>query len=133
VRHVENGTIRSYRLFDNHRFRLVVPGPDGAQGFVEALPQHVVLEYDAPGEYRANPTLRVNLDLYEMLMRLREGYRPSLEETQGFYLNLAVFRNVLASAPYREVLLTQTGRDFHRVRREEDGTLVMDELTGGDA
>ena len=40
-----------------------------------------------------------------MLQRLNEGYRPSVEEEQGYYLSLAVFKNLLGSAPYQEVLL----------------------------
>ena len=41
-----------------------------------------------------------------MLQRLNDGYRPSVEEEQGYYLSLAVFKNVLGSAPYQEVLLS---------------------------
>ena len=44
-----------------------------------------------------------------MLERLNEGYRPSVEEEQGYYLSLAVFKNLLGSAPYQEVLLTYVG------------------------
>ena len=66
-----------------------------------------------------------------MLARLNDGYRPSLEELQGYYLSLAVFKNVLASAPYQEVLLTRTGHDFYRVRREVAGTLFLEFVEGG--
>jgi len=63
-----------------------------------------------------------------MLGRLNEGYRPSIEELQGYYLSLAVFKNVLASAPYQEVLLTRTGHDFYRIARESEGTLHLERL-----
>ena len=69
--------------------------------------------------------LVINLDVFEMLERLNHGYRPSLEEEQGYYLSLAVFKNVLGSAPYQEVLLTTTGHDFYRVERHGDGRLEM--------
>ena len=72
--------------------------------------------------------LAVNLDVFELLQRLNEGYRPSLEEEQGYYLSLSVFKNVLGSAPYQEVLLTTTGHDFYRVQRLGDGRLEMDHL-----
>ena len=29
----------------------------------------------------------MDLDIYEMLARLNDGYRPSLEELQGYYLS----------------------------------------------
>jgi hypothetical protein len=35
-----------------------------------------------------------------------------------------VFKNILSSAPYQEVLLTATGHDFYSVEREGDGTLA---------
>jgi hypothetical protein len=63
-----------------------------------------------------------------MLTRLNQGYRPSVEEQQGFYRNLAVFKNLLASAPYQEVLLSETGNDFYRIRRDSDGNLSLEPL-----
>jgi hypothetical protein len=60
---------------------------------------------------------------------LNEGYRPTVEEMQDYYLSLAVFKNVLASSPYQEVLLTITGHDFYRIEREgSTGRLRMEQL-----
>ncbi len=128
VRVVEHGTIRSYRLFPGDKFQLVLP-TTGSNDFVEHIPQTLRLIYSSPSGHQAE--LLVSLDVYEMLARLNDGYRPSLEELQGYYLSLAVFKNVLASAPYQEVLLTRTGHDFYRVRREAAGTLYLEALEGG--
>ncbi|RME28936.1 MAG: serine/threonine-protein kinase PknK, partial [Deltaproteobacteria bacterium] len=128
VRNVERGTVRSYRLFPGERFSLELPVAT-VNAFVEHIPQALQLVYTAPGGQRAE--LLVDLDIYEMLARLNDGYRPSLEELQGYYLALTVFKNVLSSAPYQEVLLTRTGHDFYRVRREDEGTLKLEALTGG--
>ena len=38
---------------------------------------------------------------------------------------LAVFKNILGSAPYQEVILTPTGHDFYSVSRDSDGALTM--------
>lgn len=126
VREVEHGTVRSYRLFPSDRFDLAVR--DGAlrARFVENMPDALVLR-----NAQAGAELVVNLDVFEMLDRLNQGYRASLEETQGYYASLAVFKNVLASAPYQEVLLTATGHDFYRIQRHLDGRLQMDHLTQG--
>ncbi len=128
VRVVERGTIRSYRLFSAKNFRLVLP-QTGSNEFVEHIPQAVRLVFSVPSGGEAD--LLVGLDIYEMLARLNDGYRPSLEELQGYYLSLAVFKNVLASAPYQEVLLTRTGHDFYRVRREPAGTLRLEPVEKG--
>lgn len=127
VRVVEHGTVLSYRLFPSERFQLLLP-PTGSNDFVEHIPQALRLVYSSPSGHEAE--LLVSLDIYEMLARLNDGYRPSLEELQGYYLSLAVFKNVLASAPYQEVLLTRTGHDFYRIRRETAGTLYLEALEG---
>ncbi len=125
VRQVERGTIRSYRLYDADRFQLAIR--DGARRarFVEHMPDALVLSFDDQGN---QAELVINLDVFEMLERLNHGYRPNLEEEQGYYLSLAVFKNVLGSAPYQEVLLTTTGHDFYRVERHQDGRLEMAHL-----
>ena len=128
VRVVEHGTVRSYRLFPGERFKLDLAAYPG-NGFVEHVPSALRLAYTPPGGQPAE--LIVDLDMYEMLMRLNDGYRPSLEEQQGHYLALAVFKNVLSSAPYQEVLLTRTGHDFYRIDRKEDGVLSLDKIEAG--
>lgn len=130
VRKVEKGTIRSYRLFDGNRFSFQSQAGVIAHPFLETFPQNITLHYDSGDGHTAN--LNIHLDVYEMLMRLNEGYRPSIEEEEGFYLSLTVFKNVLSSAPYNNVLLTETGQYFYRVEREEDGVLSMRVMEEGE-
>jgi len=130
VRVVERGTIRSFRIFAGTRFEMRLPSC-GNREYMEHVPQAVSLVYSAPGGQTAE--LAINLDVYEMLMRLNQGYRPNLEEQQGYYLSLSVFKNVLASAPYQEVLVTRTGYEFLRVRRDAGGRLHLEELKAGGA
>ncbi len=126
VREVENGTIRSYRIFPKDRFTLDTHDQAQATRFVEHMPSGLVLRYHST--HSTDAELIIDLDMFEMLERLNDGYRPSVEQTQGYYLSLVVFKNLLASAPYREVLLTTTGHDFYRVRREDAGQLVFQAL-----
>lgn len=123
VRQVEKGTLRSYRLFDGDHFSLRTEQETAAHPFLECLSQALVLLYNSGGGHKA--CLRINLDIYEMLMRLNSGYRPSIEEQEGFLLSLSVFKNLLAAVPYKEVLLTKAGHLFYEIRREEEGRLVM--------
>jgi hypothetical protein len=125
VRVVERGTIRSFRIFSGKNFGLQLPS-SGNLDFLEHVPQAITLVYKSPAGQRSE--LAVNLDVYEMLMRLNQGYRPNLEEQQGYYLSLSVFKNVLASAPYQEVLVTRTGYDFLKIRRDMSGRLRLEEL-----
>ena len=123
VRQVPKGTIRSYRLFDGNHFALCTERERVAHPFLECLSQALVLLYDSGDGHKAS--LRINLDIYEMLIRLNDGYQPSIEEREGFYLSLAVFKNLLASVPYKEVLLTKAGHKFYEIRREDSGLLRM--------
>ncbi len=123
VREVENGSVRSYRLFPADGFSLSLHDEAARAQFVEHLPSGLVLRYS--GVRQNDAELSINLDVFEMLQRLNAGYRPSIDEEQGYYLSLAVFKHVLGSAPYQEVLLTTTGHDFFRVERRPDGRLEM--------
>jgi len=132
VREVPGGTIRSYRLYPRQRFALAVRDEAARARFVEHLPDTLVLSYTAvpvdQGEAGIDAELPINLDVFEMLQRLNDGYRPSIEEEQGYYLSLAVFKNLLGSAPYQEVLLTTTGYEFYRIKRHPDERLEMERL-----
>lgn len=125
VREVDRGTVRNYRVFDATRFRLVVRNIDSPSRFLEQMPDGLNLLYEGDG---VTAQLEVNLDVFELLERLNEGYRPTVEEVQGFYLRLAVFKNSLAAAPYQELLLTDTGHEFHSIRRSPSGVLTVTRL-----
>jgi serine/threonine protein kinase len=127
VRQVDKGSLRSYRLFDGDHFTLRTEQETAAHLFLECLSQALVLLYDPGDGHKAN--LRINLDIYEMLMRLNNGYRPSIEEQEGFYLSLAVFKNVLSAAPYQEVLLTDSGFEFFLIRRDDKGILHLGKVS----
>lgn len=124
VRQVDRGTIRSYRLFEDNLFTLHIPTIGNVEPFLEYLPSSIQLRYTSP----SNPAnLIINLDVYEMLTKINQGYYPNLEEQQGIYRNLAVFKNILSAAPYQEVILTETGLTFYSVRRDPQGNLLMSE------
>lgn len=123
VRRVEGGSVRSYRIYQSDRFSLSIADHASHSRFVEFMPTGLVLRYEDKTGLAAE--LFISLDVYEMLQRLNDGYRPSVEEEQGYYLSLAVFKNLLGSAPYQEVLLTTTCRDFYRIKRTSDSRLEM--------
>lgn len=127
VRQVDKGTLRSYRMFDGEHFMLRTEQETVVHPFLECLSQALVLFYDSGDGHKAS--LRINLDIYEMLLRLNNGYRPSIEEKEGFYLSLAVFKNVLSAAPYQEVLLTESGFEFFQIRRDDCGILHLGKVT----
>lgn len=125
LRQVDQGTVRSYRLFPLSGFSMQVQDNAAKARFVEHLPTGFLLRFRGVGFGAISSELIINLDVFEMLVRLNEGYRPSVEEMQGFYLCLGVFKNSLNAQPYREILLTTTGHDFYRLMRHNDGRIEM--------
>ena len=128
VRDVTGGLIRSYRRFPADGFRLE-PGDVPASPYVESSCTALRLSYrDPAGSQSGTAELDIRLDLFELLQRFGQGYRPSVADIQGQQLALAVFKNRLAALPYQEVLLTTHGHDLRRVHRTEDGVLHMADL-----
>ncbi|MCC2523577.1 hypothetical protein [Vibrio coralliilyticus] len=127
VRKVALGTIKSYRVFPQDVFTVDIKDAAMNSSFIEHSPQALVLKYQ--DQVGLTAELDLNLDLFEMLLRLNQGYLPSAEAEQSYYLSLTVFKNVLASAPYQEVLLTTNGRDYQKIERKEDGLLALHALS----
>lgn len=131
VRQVEQGTIRSYRLFPATYFHLEAVTLASESPFMEHAPTSLLLRFNARAMFEQqdyfeeDPELEINLDVYEMLFRLNEGYRPTVDELNGYYLSLNVFKNVLGSVPYEEILLTTSGKDFYSIKKESSGRLAM--------
>jgi hypothetical protein len=123
VRCVEKGTIRSYRLFDGDCFS-IQRIRDGENSYLEYLPDSILLVYRSE-QSGQSASLKINLDVHEMLTRLNNGYIPNIEEQEGFYLSLSVFKNILAAAPYQEVLLTENGVEFYQIKRDSESVLHM--------
>ena len=129
VRRVEGGSVRSYRLYPRERFSLFLKDQAAQSRFVEHMPTGLVLLYR--GDAGLEAELLITLDVLEMLQRLNDGYRPSVEEEQGYYLSLTVFKNTLGSAPYQELVVSTSGYDFYTISRSGDGTLALAPLAGG--
>ncbi|MCD7439451.1 protein kinase [Streptomyces lincolnensis] len=128
VREVTGGLIRSYRHFPAQGFQLK-PADPPAPAYVESGRTALRLSYQDPeGRPGGTAELDIRLDLFELLQRFGQGYRPSVADIQGQQLALAVFKNRLAAVPYQEVLLTTHGHDLRRVHRTEDGVLHMEDL-----
>ncbi|WP_063010673.1 methylation-associated defense system protein kinase MAD6 [Nocardia nova] len=122
VRHIPGGTIRSYRLFSRDNLTLSLTGSN-QRNYVETQFDGLILQHRADNSHVAR--LRITLDLFELLFRLRRGFLPGVADEQGVLLGLTIFKNELAAAPYQEILLTSGGEDLHQIERTRDGRLRM--------
>lgn len=109
---VKSAPVRSYRLFPREDFRVEATAKGTIGEYLELEPDTV--EVRGPG----TATLQLSLDLLEMLELVRAGYRPTVGELQGLFVNLSIFRNELMSAPFHRVLVTPDDVDLYEVSAE---------------
>ena len=57
----------------------------------------------------------MSLDLYEMLYYISKGFNPSVNDLRGRFIELQVFKNLLESKTYTEVLVTQNNKTFFTI------------------
>ena len=60
-------------------------------------------------------SLRVSLDLLEMLKLIGSGYRPTTTDLQGLFVNLLIFRNELLTTTFDQVLVSTDDREFFTI------------------
>lgn len=116
---VDDSSLRGYRQFRAEEFELRIAGVNVP--YVEYAPDFLELRHNVSGA-----TLTVDVDLIEVLDRLREGAVPSLDESRGILVNLALFKHRLLAAPTSEIhLLGEEGSV--RITAEAGGRIVLTE------
>lgn len=81
--------------------------------FIETLTNTISLLHRSTGT-----RLAISLDLFEILMRMNEGYLPGSEEQVPYLIDLDQFENQLLNEPTDELLLLESGRRIHRIRQQ---------------
>jgi serine/threonine protein kinase len=112
----------SFRLFPKERFRVDVERNDTLRRYLEMAPDMVKLVADdglMAGGGRAPATLRLTLDLLEMLGLIKGGYRPGPREMRGLFVNLMIFRNELLNLPFERVMVTLDQESFYEISARE--------------
>jgi serine/threonine protein kinase len=124
ITRVKDARIRSYRLFPKDSFLIHVDQAPGLADYIEFAADAVEIVAES-GEGVAS--LRVSLDLLEMLELIGSGYRPTTTDLQGLFVNLLIFRNELLTTTFDEVLVTTDDREFYKIaaRGAPDGIRLV--------
>ncbi len=80
---------------------------------IERLPETIILEHR-----RGYPRLEINLDLFELLMRLADGLLPETVEFQPLLEDLKPFKNALILGETRDLVLIESRYRLHRITQE---------------
>ena len=103
TRQDSDAKVKAFFTYSSDQFVLERPKP-GLQGrYIEFLPASIILRHIQ----RSDIELEISLDLYEMLMRIRDGYVPAAGEMRTFFLNLLMFKKQLMATPSEQMLLTK--------------------------
>ena len=70
----------------------------------------------------------MSLDLFEMLDYINNGFSPSINDMQGKFIELQIFKNLLESRTYNEILVTKNNKKFFVVRLNADKTISIEPL-----
>jgi hypothetical protein len=115
-----NGRVRAFYTYPASHFNLAIEQANQKARFVEFLPSILRLEYIG-----SDIALEISLDLYETLMRIREGYVPAAGEMKAFFLNLLMFKKQLMSSPSERLLLAESDYQLYQLRRTPNNGIEM--------
>lgn len=120
TRHEPGAKVKAFFTYPADHFVVSREEPGPQARFIEFLPSSIILTHHA-----RDISLAISLDLYEMLMRIRDGYVPAAGEMRAFFLNLLMFKKQLMSLPSERMLLTETDYQIFELRRTPSNGIAL--------
>ena len=102
---------KSYRRFPLEDFEITVDTNERLTEYLEHEHEYFVFRK----KKNHSVQLTVSLDLYEMLYYIKNGFSPSISDLRGRFIELQVFKNLLASETYSEVIVTNNEKNYYRI------------------
>lgn len=99
-------------------FRLIVQTTVG-MNMIETIPHALVLEHMPTGQ-----ELLISLDLFEILMRFKNGLEPRSPELQPLLEDMEPFKNAIQMTESIDLYLIENGERVHLLT-QEDGKVVL--------
>ncbi len=112
TRHDPDAKVKAFFTYSSDQFVLKLPQANSQGQYIEFLPSSIILQHVQRGI-----ELEISLDLYEMLMRIRDGYIPAAGEMRTFFLNLLMFKKQLMATPSEQMLLTKDDYQLYNLTR----------------
>lgn len=123
TRQEQDARVKAFFTYPASDFSVLLPASTPQAAYVEFLPSAILFRHAS-----TEVTLEVSLDLYEMLMRIRDGYVPTAGEMRAFFLNLLMFKKQLMALPAKELLLTETDYQIYKLTRTPENGVVLSTL-----
>lgn len=121
---VKDPIAQSYRMFPLSEFELFAERTDDMGAYVETESDSLTFRHKTDKAIR----LSISLDLFEMLNFIRDGYCPSAADLSGRFIELQIFKNMLESRAYSELLVTRDNEKFFVVSIDDDRNISFKPL-----
>ena len=122
--HVGDKISKSYRRFSLDEFELFVNKTDHLTKYIEYESDSFIFRHKKDTFIQ----LTVSLDLYEMLQYIKDGFTPSVNDLKGKFIELQIFKNLLESKTYNEILVTKNNKKFSIIRLDENKHIIIESL-----
>ena len=120
--HVKDPLSKSYRRFSLDEFELFVNNTEHLTKYIEYESENFVFRHKVDKFIR----LTISLDLFEMLQYIRSGFSPSVNDLRGRFVELQIFKNMLESKTYNEILVTKNDKKFSIIRLSDDKKIYIE-------
>lgn len=122
--HVQDKISKSYRRFNLDDFELFVNKTDHLTQYIEYESDSFIFRHKTDKFIQ----LTVSLDLFEMLKYIKDGFTPSVNDLKGRFIELQIFKNLLESKTYDEILVTKNNKKFSIISLDEQKHIIIKPL-----
>jgi len=114
---------KAFYSFKAVDFEVVLPTIGEEEKYLEYFPDHIIFRH-----VDKSASLEINIDLFEILMRIKEGYVPTSIEIQTFFLNLEMFKRRILAKRSTKVILTEDDANLYSFEKSATGKLVLTKI-----
>lgn len=120
---LKKSSTKAFYGFKSADFEVALPDVGNQTDYIEYFPDHIIFRH-------ADKTaaLEINIDLFEILMRIKEGYVPTSIEIRTFFLNLEMFKRRILAKRSTKVFLTEDDSNLYSFEKSASGKLVLNKI-----
>lgn len=122
--HTKDPISKSYKRFPLSDFELFVNNTSHLTQYIEYESDSLFFRHKIDQHIQ----LTVSLDLYEMLKFIQEGFNPSTNDLRGRFIELQIFKNLMESKTYNEIIVTKNERQYYVIRLTDDKVIQIQPL-----
>ena len=122
--HTKDPISKSYKRFHLSEFELLVNNTSNLTQYIEYESDSLIFRNNEDQHIQ----LTVSLDLYEMLKFIQEGFNPSINDLRGRFIELQIFKNLMESKTYNEIIVTKNERQYYIIRLSDDKVIHIEPL-----